>query len=235
MSTILNLLKDYLPFLIWIILFSLGGIWLIQSSFNLRKNEQAVAGVGLGIVLQIWLGNILAQVIPFTTAIMASAVMIFIAGLGFSLKRIDRKPLKLLEIPVQPLQWLALVGLAYLFIRLGRGLAILVHAPARTLLAAGLVVDVGQQVAGRLFGAAGDRDDAQAAGDVGAGEDGAGEFEDDGAAQAAAEEAFLADEIVDAVGSPAGKGPVFGFVGVGAEVELAKACLLYTSPSPRDS
>lgn len=140
MSTILNLLKDYLPFLIWIILFSLGGIWLIQSSFNLRKNEQAVAGVGLGIVLQIWLGNILAQVIPFTTAIMASAVMIFIAGLGFSLKRIDRKPLKLLEIPVQPLQWLALVGLAYLFIRLGRGLAILddyQNLPITSLLATG--------------------------------------------------------------------------------------------------
>lgn len=71
-------------------------------------------------------------------------------------------------------------------------------------------------------GVAGVRQDGDQGG-VRAGEDGASEFEDDGAAQAAAEEAFLADEIVDAVGSPAGKGPVFGFVGVGAEVELAKA------------
>ena len=140
MSTILNLLKDYLPLLIWITLFSLGGIWIIQSSFNLRKNEQALVGVGLGIVLQIWLSNILAQVIPFTTAIMASAALIAITGLVFSIKRIAGRPLKLFEIPIQPLQWLALAGLAYLFIRLGRGLAILddyQNLPITSLLATG--------------------------------------------------------------------------------------------------
>lgn len=140
MNAIFNLLKDYLPLLIWVILFSLGGIWIIQSSFNLRKNEQTIAGVGLGIVLQIWLSNILAQVIPFTTAIMASAALIAITGLAFSIKRISDKPLKLFEIPIQPLQWLALAGLAYLFIRLGRGLAILddyQNLPITSLLATG--------------------------------------------------------------------------------------------------
>lgn len=125
MTTLIRLLTEYLPFTVWFVAQALGGIWLAQSTFNLRKNEQVMAGLALGVVLQTWLANLLAQFLLFPTAMLASALAIFAAGLALSLPRVRKDPLALIRLPFNPWQWLALVLLSYVLIRVGRGMAIL--------------------------------------------------------------------------------------------------------------
>lgn len=117
-------LAEIIPLLLWAILWALGGIWIARTAFNLRDNEQAMFGLGLGLVLQNWLVNLLAQVIPFLTAIWASAGLVFLMGLIFSWPEIRKNPRFLIKIPIHPLQWITLLLLAYVFIAAGRGLAI---------------------------------------------------------------------------------------------------------------
>ena len=52
---------EAVAFLVWFLLWAVGGIWIARSAFNLRKNEQVIAGVGLGLVRktgwQTWFHN----------------------------------------------------------------------------------------------------------------------------------------------------------------------------------
>lgn len=140
MALLLLNLRELFLLAVWALMWALGGIWLVRAAFNLRPNEQTLSGVGLGLVLQTWMANLLGQVLPVPLAFWLSAVLVFIAGLGFSLPLKGREWLSLVRIPMRPLQWVALALLAYMFIVVGRGLAVLddyQNLPITSLLAAG--------------------------------------------------------------------------------------------------
>lgn len=125
MQSIAENLADMPALFLWIALWALGGVWIVRTAFNLRRNEQAMAGFGLGLILENWFANLLAQFIPVPAAFWIAAALVFCIGLGFSRPFSRRRLLDLVRIPVYPLQWLSLGLLAFIFISTGRGLAML--------------------------------------------------------------------------------------------------------------
>lgn len=124
---------------IWAGLWALGGIWLLRAAFNLRHDEQVLAGIGLGLVLQNWLANLLGRFLPVPLAFWLAAAFMFLGGLGAGFA-IHRRWRFLFEIPVRPLQFLALALLGYALFAVGRGLAILddyQNLPMTSILATG--------------------------------------------------------------------------------------------------
>jgi hypothetical protein len=116
-------LSSLLTGLVWVLLWGLGGWWLLRACFFLRENEQTVAGLALGLVLQAWLSNLLALGLPVMWAFWLGALLIFAAGLA-ALARVEGWQ-GLLHRP--HLHWGQLLGFAfilYLFIAIGRGMAI---------------------------------------------------------------------------------------------------------------
>ncbi|MCJ7623399.1 MAG: hypothetical protein MUO76_07835 [Anaerolineaceae bacterium] len=125
MQLIAGNLAEIAALLIWVALWALGGVWIARTAFNLRRNEQAIAGFGLGLILENWSANLLAQFIPVPAAFWGAAALVFCIGLGFSSPFSKRRLFDLVRIPIYPLQWLSLALLAYVFISTGRGLAML--------------------------------------------------------------------------------------------------------------
>ncbi len=131
----------YLPhlvwFAIWIALWGFGGWLLARHAFRLRPNEEALTGLALGMVLDITLVNLLAQVMPFAVAIWLSAGIVLAAG-GVALF-INRRQGWL---PVRPrlLQVALFLGLLFVFVSIQRGLAIFddfAHLPTTSIIATG--------------------------------------------------------------------------------------------------
>ena len=53
---------------VWVALWVAGGWLLAASLFNLRRGETAMVGVGLGMILEVWLANALAPLLPVVVA-----------------------------------------------------------------------------------------------------------------------------------------------------------------------
>ncbi len=126
---------------IWGLLWALGGTWLARGAFNLRRHEQLLAGIGLGLVLQVWLSNLLGRLLGALPAFWLAAGVIFFAGLALSLA-VNKTRHCLVGIPIQPLQLLGLLLLGYVLFAVGRGLAILddyQNLPMASILAAGAI------------------------------------------------------------------------------------------------
>jgi hypothetical protein len=117
----MKFLFEIFPPLIWAALWFAGGWMMAASFFRLRRGETAMVGLGIGLVLQTWLANLLAHVLPVDVAFWLSAVLFFLAGLAsvFILRRDLRSAISL-SIP----QWILLALLALLFDAIGRGLGI---------------------------------------------------------------------------------------------------------------
>ena len=112
-------LLDILPLLIWAALWTAGGWLLAASLFRLRRSETAMVGFGMGLVLQTWLANLLAQGMPFVFASWLSPVLVLLAGSvsAFAFRRSLRYKLTLSH-------WVWLGILILLFNAIGRGLGI---------------------------------------------------------------------------------------------------------------
>ncbi len=124
----------------WAALWSLGGFWLAQRAFTLARREQTLVGLGVGLTAQLWLANLLGQVLELPTASWLSAGTVFVAGLLASSPWKAGRLLNLIKIPVFPVQWLGLLLLAVVLTQLGLGLAILddyQNLPITSLIAAG--------------------------------------------------------------------------------------------------
>jgi hypothetical protein len=134
------LIGEILPLMAWTGLWMMGGIWITRNAFNLRPNEQVLAGLAVGLIIQNWLANMLGQVMTVPAAFWVAACLVFLWGLLFSLPFSRNNLLNLIQIPLRPLQWLVLALLAYAFISAGRGLALLddyQNLPVASLIAAG--------------------------------------------------------------------------------------------------
>src|SRR5512133_2675185 len=73
-------LFELLPLLLWTALWAAGG-WLITGAvFRLRRGETALAGLAIGLILEIWLANLLAHVLPIVAASWLTAALLLLAG-----------------------------------------------------------------------------------------------------------------------------------------------------------
>ncbi len=112
-------LLELIPLLIWTCLCLVGGWGLAASLFHLRRNEAPLVGLAMGIVLQVWLANLLAHVLPIMAAAWVGAALVLSAGVGsaFFLRRH-------VKLEASWRQWALLGALFLLFTSIGRGLGI---------------------------------------------------------------------------------------------------------------
>ncbi len=117
--------STYLGVLLWVactLMWSIGGNWLVASIFSLHKHEIPILGFGSGLVLYLWLANILGHFLPISLAFLLPAPMIFLTGyLAWRLNPKKENPFHLKTIFTQALAFAALTGF---FTLIGRGLAI---------------------------------------------------------------------------------------------------------------
>jgi hypothetical protein len=119
----------------WSLLWLVGGGLLAASLFRLRRGEVAMVGLGLGLVLEVWLANLLAQAVPVVPAFWLSAALVLVLGLAAALLIHPRA-----QLHVSPSEWLLVGGLTLLFFAIGRGLGVFddyQNLPTVSLLAAG--------------------------------------------------------------------------------------------------
>jgi hypothetical protein len=111
-----NLFYIILSFMLW----GAGG-WLISGyAFDLHQNERTLVGFSLGLVINNWLVDILAQCLPLTYALWIAPVFIFLSGVGVARPWIKE------HLPPLPsvTETIIFGGLTYVFTAIGRGLAI---------------------------------------------------------------------------------------------------------------
>ncbi len=131
----MKLLLDGVSLLVWSALWVTGGCLLAASLFRLRRGETAMVGLGIGLIMQALLANVLAHWLPVLAAFWLAAGLLLLVGilcyvfLGAE-SRFD----------VSAWQWLLLGILLLLFNAIGRGLAIFddyQNLPTVSLMAAG--------------------------------------------------------------------------------------------------
>jgi len=135
---VLKPLLDFAPLILWVLLWIIGGWMLAASLFRLHGGEAAMVGIGVGLVIETWLANVLAQMIPAVIAFWLAAALTLLGGLvGFILMRRQRIQIHL-SFSLGP--WLILFMLTILFISIGRGLALFddyQNIPTTSLMATG--------------------------------------------------------------------------------------------------
>ena len=76
-----NNLVDYLLYLLLSGGWAVGGLLLVTHAFRLHRTERIVTGLAAGFLLFIGLSNLLAHVLPLTSAFWAASILILVAGL----------------------------------------------------------------------------------------------------------------------------------------------------------
>ncbi len=115
----MKLLLDALPLAGWAILWAMGGWLLAGALFRLRRSETLLVGAGLGLVLQVWLANLVAHFLPVPQSFWIAAAFVLLSGL-VAAAALRWRP----EIRFSLWQWLCLGLLILLFNAIGRGLGI---------------------------------------------------------------------------------------------------------------
>ncbi len=139
----LSSLPDYgLSLLVWILLWSLGGIWIIRHAFRLEVGEEIILGMLVGLILENLLANFLGRVLPFQASFWLSTILIFITGLLMNIKNGWRSLLNFRLQLFQLILFLGLFGIGYL---IQRGYAIYddyAHLPTISMIATGKIPPV---------------------------------------------------------------------------------------------
>jgi len=116
--------SGYLAFLLWSMLWALGGIMLVRTTFKLQKQGYMITGVGVGILIESWIANLLGRLLDPLLAFWLSALIVFIAGFLFSLPLWRQKiPFKDL-FPIALWQWITFFVLFYIFFMISSGMSI---------------------------------------------------------------------------------------------------------------
>lgn len=133
-------MKAWFLLLAWGALWSVGGVWIVRRAFNLRKNEQLLVGLGVGMIAENWLANLLGQVLPSLAAFWLAAWLVLLVGLGLHWPSLRKNGWTSFRVTLRPVQLITLLALVYVFFMVGRGLAVLddyQNLPVTSLLAAG--------------------------------------------------------------------------------------------------
>ncbi len=115
----MKLLTEVTPLAVWSLLWASGGWLLAGSLFRLRRAETPLVGLGIGLVLQVWLANLLARVLPVPLAFWIGAGTVLAGGLAAAWT-LRLKP----DFRLSWLQWIAFGLTILLFNSIGRGLGI---------------------------------------------------------------------------------------------------------------
>ena len=128
----------FIPWLLVVLVWTIGG-WLIAThAFNLEKKQRLIIGFGLGLVIYLWLANLIGGWFEIKIAYILPAFIVFFIGLILAW-RSGRPLLEVKELKISPIFLLAL-GLLIYSILLERGLAIYDdyhHLPAISAMGAG--------------------------------------------------------------------------------------------------
>ncbi len=112
-------LLELIPVVAWAVLWSAGGGLLVRALFRLRSGEADLVGVATGLILEVWLSNLLAHALPIAFASWLSALLLCVAG-GIAVV-VSRERLTWSSTWQQ---WLILGLLFLIFTLIGRGLGI---------------------------------------------------------------------------------------------------------------
>jgi len=130
-----ELTLEILVLVTWMVLWAAGGWLLAGGMFRLRRGEAGMVGFALGLVLQVWLANLLSQVVAIPVSFWLSSVAVLLAGIAASLRSGGG-----LRLEARPMQWILLGALTLLFNAIGRGLGVFddyQNLPTVSLMAAG--------------------------------------------------------------------------------------------------
>ncbi len=111
-------------FLIWCMLWGLGGIFLIRGVFKLAKNEFLMIGLGAGIIIESWLANILGRFLEPLLAFWLAGLIVFFCGMLLCLPLFRKKTDVKVQFPVILWQWIVFFVLFYVFYMVARGMSI---------------------------------------------------------------------------------------------------------------
>jgi hypothetical protein len=126
---------QYAPLLAWLLLCTVGGCLLVAGLFRLRRAENGLVGFAVGLLLETWLANLLAHVLPVVVSFWLSAALVCLSGLAVLL--VARAHIRL---SVSWRQWALFGMLTLVFTLIGRGLGIFddyQNLPTISLMAAG--------------------------------------------------------------------------------------------------
>jgi len=112
-----------IPLVLGVLLWACGG-WLITSAaFHQGSSERVAVGAGVGLAIHLTLANLLAHLLPPSTAFASSSILVFLLGVGLCVRTVgvcDRR-----DICRSWPQLLLCALVAMLFLLMGRGLGIL--------------------------------------------------------------------------------------------------------------
>ncbi len=115
----MKFLLDGLPLAGWVLLWAAGGWLLAGTLFHLQRGEAPLVGLGLGLVLEVWLANLAAHVLPVPISFWIAGAVVLLAGI-VAAARFRWRPQ--IYFALAPWLWLGLITL--LFDAIGRGLGI---------------------------------------------------------------------------------------------------------------
>lgn len=105
-------------------LWALGGMMLIRAVFKLQKHAYMIVGVGAGLLIESWIANLLGHFLEPLLAFWLSALIVFIAGLLFSIPLLRQKVTLKEMFPLVPWQWITFIVLFYIFFMISSGMSI---------------------------------------------------------------------------------------------------------------
>ncbi len=112
-----------LPWLATLLVLWLGGWLLATHAFRLQPRERLIAGLGLGLVLYIWLANVLGHWLAPEMTFLLPALLILAAGILFAWRKKEGTWFNREDLKVWP--WLlAGLGLVWLFLLWSKGLTL---------------------------------------------------------------------------------------------------------------
>lgn len=125
MAEIINRFSSgYVAFLLWSMLWALGGMMLIRATFKLQKQGYMIIGVGAGILIESWIANLLGHFLEPLLAFWLSALLVFIAGF-LSFIPLLRQKIALKDLfPIALWQWITFFVLFYIFFMISSGMSI---------------------------------------------------------------------------------------------------------------
>lgn len=118
-----NNVVDIIPWFIAMLFCSLGGYLLASSIFYIKQREKPLVGFGLGIVLYLWLVNVVGHFLSPTLTFLLPSVLILIAGI-FANRKGSKVKIRKQDLSGIVIQIGIFTTLLLFFTLIGRGLAI---------------------------------------------------------------------------------------------------------------
>lgn len=124
LDTLSHFTTGFGSFLIWCLMWSIGGIFLIKGIFKLKGTEIMLVGVAAGLIIESWIANVLGHFLEPLTAFWLAAFLTLAAGVLACIPHF-RKGARFKELfPFVPWQWITFLVLFYLFFMMARGMSI---------------------------------------------------------------------------------------------------------------